>query len=141
MEKYDSRLYFYCLMTNHVHLTIQTGEIKISEIMKIINELYTKYFNNKYNLVGHLFQGRYNWKFIANDKCLLEVSRYVHLNPVTANIVKKPEEYHWSSYPMIIGEKKEKLIDSNKILSYFNENNKRKSYKNFVESDIKTRLD
>ncbi|WP_411682649.1 magnesium chelatase domain-containing protein [Clostridium thailandense] len=73
LEKYCAVLYCYCLMTNHVHLAIQTDKVAISQIMKRINQLYTIYFNNKYNLVGHLFQGRYYWEIIEDDKYVLEV--------------------------------------------------------------------
>lgn len=129
LEKYKGTLYCYCLMTNHVHLLIQTGEIIISQIMKKTNETYAKYFNNNYNLVGHLFQERYGWKIVQGEKYILDASKYIHLNPVKAKIVEKPEEYIWSSYAMYIGEKKEKLIYSNRILSFFTEKNCREEYK------------
>lgn len=137
LGKYCGVLYCYCLMTNHVHLVIETGEINISMIMKRINQLYTMYINNKYNLVGHLLQGRYNAEIIETDSYILDVSRYIHLNPIKANMVLKPEEYEWSSYSMFIGKKEEKLINSEKILSYFHEENKKQLYQEFVEISIK----
>lgn len=140
LERYNGNLYCYCLMTNHVHLVIETSDIKVSEIMRRINLFYTKYFNNKYNLIGHLFQGRYFAELVEEDKYILEVSRYVHLNPIKANMVKKPEEYQWSSYAMYIGKEKEKLISSEKILSYFRKENSRELYKKFLESAIKIKL-
>ncbi|WP_461206490.1 transposase [Clostridium sp. DL1XJH146] len=140
LKKYSGILYCYCLMTNHVHLVIETSEINISTIMKRINQLFTLYFNNKYNLVGHLFQGRYYWELIEEDRYVLEVSRYIHLNPVRANMVSKPEEYKWSSYSMFIEQKKEKLIKPKKVLSYFQEENQKELYRKFVESGIKTKL-
>lgn len=109
--------------------------------MKRINMLYSIYFNKKYNLIGHLFQDRYRSELIEDDKYILEASRYVHLNPLRANMVIKPEEYEWSSYSMIIGINKEKLIDSKKILSYFKVKNNRELYRKFVESAIKTKVD
>lgn len=139
LEKYDGILYCYCLMTNHVHLIIETSDVVISEIMRRINLFYTKYFNNKYNLIGHLFQGRYFSELIDKDEYILQASRYVHLNPVRANMVTKPEDYQWSSYPMYIGNIPEKLIISEKVLSYFKEKDKRILYKKFVQSGIKIR--
>ncbi|MBC2581954.1 transposase [Clostridium sp. DJ247] len=141
LEKYNGILYCYCLMTNHVHLIIETGGFKVSEIMRRVNLFYTKYFNNKYNLIGHLFQGRYFAELIENDRYILEASRYVHLNPLRANMVAKPEEYEWSSYSMIIGLNKENLIDSKKILSYFKVENNRELYRKFVKIAIKINKD
>jgi len=92
------KLHAYVLMTNHVHLLMETGEISISEIMRDINGFYTREFNKKYELVGHLFQGRYRSILVERDTYLLEVSRYIHLNPVRAKIVTRPEDYPWSSY-------------------------------------------
>lgn len=131
----------YCLMTNHVHLQIQTTDIKIGEFIKRVNSLYAQKFNDKYNYVGHLFQGRYGSEVIENDAYALEVSRYIHLNPVRANMVNKPEKYQWSSYSMYIGMKEGKLVNSDKILSYFKIKNARELYKEFVESAIKIKLD
>ena len=68
---------------------------------------------------------------------MLETSRYVHLNPVKANMVEKPEQYKWSSYSMYIGEKNEELINADIVLKYFKHDNKHKLYKEFVESKIK----
>lgn len=126
----------YCLMTNHIHLEVQTKKIHIKNLMRRINTFYAKYFNNKYNYHGHLFQGRYGSRIIDSDKYLLEVSRYINLNPVRANIVKKPEDYKWSSYSMLIGKKEEKLINSDRILSYFEQNKKRELYKQYVEDSV-----
>ncbi len=124
----------YCLMTNHVHLQIQTHEKHIKYFMSRLNSYYARYFNNKYNYVGHLFQDRYASEVIDSGKYAVRASRYIHLNPVRANMVLKPEEYKWSSYSMYIGIKEEKLIENDKILSYFTRDTSREVYKNFVES-------
>jgi hypothetical protein len=76
-----------------------------------------------------LFQDRYKSKIIRDDKHLLEASRYIHLNPVKADIVKNPEDYQWSSYRSFVGFSKEKIINKGKILSYFED---REEYKKFV---------
>ncbi len=133
----DFNLCAYCLMTNHVHLLIQTKESSISDIMKKINMLYVNYYNRKYNKVGRLFQGRYGAKLIGDHAYLLELSRYIHLNPVRANIVEKPEEYEWSSYSMYIGLMREKLIHSEDILDRFAAHKSRSIYKEFVEMGMR----
>lgn len=99
-----------------MHLIIETSDITVSEIMKRVNSLYTRNFNIKYNLVGHLFQGRYFAELIETDGYMLEASKYVHLNPVRAKMVSFPEDYEWSSYSMYIGNEKEGIITSSKIL-------------------------
>lgn len=138
--KFEFELCCYCLMTNHIHLEIETSDVSISKIMKRINQIYAQYFNKKYNYIGHLFQDRYHSELIEDDKQMLVTSRYIHLNPVRANMVKLPEDYEWSSYSMYIGKAEEKLISSDKILSYFKVTSKRELYKKFVESGIKIKL-
>ncbi len=131
-SRYPFELYDYCLMTNHVHLQIETINCEIWHIMKYINLVYTKYFNEKYNLIGHLFQGRYNAEIIADDAYTLQTSRYIHLNPVKAKMVSNPADYPWSSYNVFMGVQASELVNEYKILKYF-ESNSRQSYKKFVE--------
>lgn len=135
MEKYTYILYTYCLMTNHIHLQIETKDIEIWKIMGYINSNYTKYFNNKYNVVGHLFQGRYRAELIESDAYNLQTSRYIHLNPVKASMVDVPLEYKWSSYGVYMGQAKSEIVTDEKILSYFKDNS-RQLYKNYVESKL-----
>lgn len=92
----------YCLMSNHVHLMIKTEKEPLTSIMRRLNSKYTKYFNKKYDYVGHLFQGRYFAEIINNREHLLDVSRYIHLNPVKAKIVSNPKDYKWSSYSRFV---------------------------------------
>lgn len=134
-NEYSFMLITYCLMTNHVHLQIKTKETDTGKIMKKINQSYAIYFNNKYNYIGHLFQGRNFAELIENDEQMLSTSRYIHLNPVKAKMVTKPTDYEWSSYSMYIGEKNEKNIDSRITLYRFKEES-RKLYKEYVESSI-----
>lgn len=135
-NKLEFELYCYCLMTNHVHLEIKTIDTSTSLIMKRINQIYAQYFNKKYDYVGHLFQDRYHSEIIKDDLQMLTTTRYIHLNPVKANMVKTPEEYEYSSYRMYIGDKKEKLISTESVLSYFKEECKRELYKVFVENGV-----
>jgi REP element-mobilizing transposase RayT len=100
-------------MDNHVHLMIKTNIEPLGKLMGRISASYTRYFNKKYNYIGHLFQGRYFSELIKSDEQMLKISRYVHLNPVRAN-----------------------MIDASLILNYFKYNNRVKLYLNFVESDL-----
>lgn len=129
----------YCLMTNHIHLQLKTEEVEIWKIMHQINLFYAKYFNYKYNLAGHLFQGRYFSKIIEDNLYNLSVSRYIHLNPVAASIVNKAELYSKSSYNVYLGIENSDLVDENIILSYFD--NQRELYKKYVELEINKNLD
>lgn len=139
-DKCGFSLLAYCLMTNHIHLQLQTEEVEIWTLMHQINLFYAKYFNYKYDLIGHLFQGRYFSKIIEDASYNLGVSRYIHLNPVEASVVKKAEAYQRSSYPVYLGQKNSELVDQNIILSHF-ENNK-ELYRKFVESEeINQKLD
>ncbi len=96
--KYNFRLYAYVLMDNHYHLLIETLKPNLSKIMHYINSVYTTYFNKVNNNVGHVFQGRYKSIIVDADNYYKKLTRYIHLNPVKAKIVEKPEDYKWSSY-------------------------------------------
>lgn len=134
-KRYPFEIYSYCLMTNHIHLQIETFDVEIWHIMKDINQYYTKYFNNKYSLIGHLFQGRYKSEVIEDNAHNIQTSRYIHLNPVSASMVELPIDYKWSSYDIYMGKREDELVNDKKILSYFN-NCSRDLYKNYVESKI-----
>lgn len=102
LERYQTRygflLYAYVLMPTHVHLLLETGAIPLSKIMQGLQQSYTLYFNRRYQVSGHLFQGRYNALLCQKDAYLLELVRYLHLNPVRARLVQTPEGYRWSSH-------------------------------------------
>lgn len=120
-EDEDYKLISYCLMDNHVHLLVKTEKQDPSFFMIRLNSMYAKYFNDKYEYIGHLFQARYFSNLITNVGELLEVSRYIHLNPVRANIAKIPEDYKWSSYNKILSnQNKELYIHDKEILDIFN---------------------
>ncbi|GAE33748.1 transposase [Halalkalibacter akibai] len=97
-KQYPFELHSYCLMTNHIHLLLETTNVHISDIMKAFHSRYAIWFNKEYDYIGHLFQGRYGAKLITDAPYFLEVSRYIHLNPLDANMVDRPEQYRWSSY-------------------------------------------
>lgn len=91
-------LYAYCVMDNHVHLLIKEGAEPLATTMKRIGTSYAVYYNFKHDRVGHVFQSRFKSENIESDSHLLEVLRYIHNNPVKANIVKNASKYIWSSY-------------------------------------------
>jgi len=98
-------LHAFCLMDNHVHLMISEGTEDIAKIIKRIAVSYVFYFNKKYKRVGHLFQDRFKSEIVENDAYVLSLARYIHQNPVKANLVKSPGEYKWSSYYWYLNEK------------------------------------
>ena len=93
----------YCLMDNHYHLLIETPGANLSRGMRQLNGVYTQRFNRRHRKVGHLFQGRYKAILVERDSYLLELARYLVLNPVRAKVVKTPESYSWSSYRSTVG--------------------------------------
>ncbi|SFB20093.1 MULTISPECIES: transposase [unclassified Bacillus (in: firmicutes)] len=97
-EKFPLEIASYCLMTNHFHLQLRSEETSLSKVMSLMNKRYANYYNTKYHLTGHVFEKRYFAKIIDNYMGMIEVSRYIHLNPVEAGMVKRPENYPWSSY-------------------------------------------
>ena len=112
-------LHAYCLMTNHYHLLVQTGDIEIWKMMKGLAQEYAQYYNNAKSLSGHVYDDRYKSCIIQDDRYFLQVSRYIHLNPVKAGMVTKPEQYKWSSYQTFIGRKKDSITNYEKTLLSF----------------------
>ena len=112
-------IYAYCLMDNHVHLSVRDGREGLATMMKRINASYAYYFNQKYHRVGHLFQDRFKSEPIEDDRSLLAVIRYIHNNPVKAGLVEKPEQYRWSSYASYLFPHKPeaKMVETAFILS------------------------
>ena len=102
-DRYGAIIHVYCLMGNHYHLLLETPRGNLSQILHHINGAYTTYFNIKRRRFGHLFQGRFKGILVEKDAYCKELSRYVHLNPVRAALVKTPLEYRWSSYRYFIG--------------------------------------
>lgn len=121
--RYDYFLYAYVLMGNHVHLLIETKEKPLSRIIQGINQSFTIYFNKRYGMVGHLFQGRYKAILCEKDAYLLSLVKYIHLNPVRTKVVKSLEEYPWSSHGCYVRQvKSEGIVDTEQVLSIFSKN-------------------
>lgn len=132
-ERYGTVIHAYCLMSNHYHLLLETPEGNLSQIMRHINGAYTTYFNVKRKRAGHLFQGRYKGIIVDADAYAAELSRYIHLNPVRAGIVIKPEDYEWSSYRNFIGlVKAPEWLRTGLILGCFSGKDANNKYRQFV---------
>ena len=97
-DRYGIVLHCYVFMDNHYHLVLETPLGNLVKVMHGLNSSYTGYFNRRYARTGHVFQGRYKAIVVDKDAYLLELSRYVHLNPVRGGVVNRPEKYAWSSY-------------------------------------------
>ncbi len=103
LSRFDAEILAYCLMGNHYHFVLHTRKANLSLLMRQINGVYTQAFNRQHNKVGHLFQGRFKAILVNREAYLLEVCRYVELNPVRARMVRKPEAWAWSSYRAHVG--------------------------------------
>ena len=98
-KKHHVDVHAWVLMTNHVHLLCTPQEENaVSRMMQSIGRLYVRYYNNIYQRSGTLWEGRYKSCLVQNERYLLEIYRYIELNPVRANMVDEPSDYSWSSY-------------------------------------------
>jgi len=103
VDRFNWRCHAYCLMTNHYHLVIETADGNLSKGMRQLNGVYTQWSNRRHRRTGHLFQGRYKAILVDSEAYLLELARYVVLNPVRAHMTEHPEQWPWSSYQSTIG--------------------------------------
>jgi len=104
-QRFGMEVHAYCLMDNHYHLLIKTPRANLSRIMRHINGVYTQRYNRIRKTDGALFRGRYKAILVDSDAYLLHLSKYIHLNPMSANLVETLEDYTWSSYLAYIGKK------------------------------------
>lgn len=102
---YKIEIHAYCLMTNHYHLLLRTPEPNLPSAMKYLDSVYTKSFNRDTSRDGPVLRGRYKAILIDYDEYLLQVSRYIHLNPLEAKMIENLDDFPWSSYPYYIGRK------------------------------------
>jgi len=130
----DVTLYAYCLMPNHTHLLLEMGKVSLSKVLQRFHTWYTLYFNRRHGRVGHLFQGRYKAIVCDRDAYLLELVRYIHLNPVRAGLVHRPQDYRWSSHRIYIGADKPEGIDPSFVLGQLSDDFSaaKKFYRSFV---------
>jgi putative transposase len=147
-QAFEIRVLLYCLMTNHVHLVVQTPQANLSAFMHRLQTAYTVYFNRRHRRSGHLVQGRFGAKLVQEEGYLLKLSRYVHLNPVFVGAMRREpvkarveflRSYPWSSYRSYIGRAEpEEFVDYKKVLEGFRGgvSKRRREYRGFVESGI-----
>ncbi|OIO66163.1 MAG: transposase [Zetaproteobacteria bacterium CG_4_9_14_3_um_filter_49_83] len=138
IERYGHRVHAFCLMNNHVHLLIQVGTLPLSDIIQNLSFRYTRYVNRQKRSVGHLFQGRYRAILVDADNYLLELSRYIHLNPVRAGVCELPDSYEWSSHLAYSGKMTIPWLHTDEVLARFsNELNRAiELYLNFIEKGM-----
>lgn len=138
VERFGHRIHAFCLMTNHIHLAIQVGEIPLARIIQNLSFRYTRYINHRKKRIGHLFQGRYKAILIDGDAYLLSLARYIHLNPVRAQIDKNPRDYRWSSHRSYLGDEHVSWLTTDWLLAQFAgaEKKARKQYEAFVLDGI-----
>lgn len=154
-ERYPFKIHALCLMTNHFHMLIETGETELWKIMQRILHPYARIFNDRYHFSGHLFEGRYTSRLIEDERYFLEVSRYIHLNPVKAQMVREPLNYQYSSYGLFVNHREpagqpegnpssplsqiptmfSDLVTTDRVLGAFRHNS-REQYRMFVEGRI-----
>ena len=113
------RVYAFCLMTNHIHLAIETAKTPLSRIMMGLQGSYTQAFNRRHGRVGHLFQGRYKALVVQKNPYLLALVRYIHENPVVAGIVREAARYRWSSDRWYRTKGAPSWLDVNSVLEMF----------------------
>ncbi len=137
LEKYRAqcqvRIYAYCLMPNHVHLLVETGNTPLARFMQGVQQSYTQYFNLRYRKVGHLFQGRYKAIICERDKYLLALVRYIHLNGVRAKLTGRPEQYVYSGHRSYLRNGTDRIVDTTPILKLLGG---KKGYERFVLEGI-----
>ena len=138
-ERYNWRVYAYCLMDNHYHVLLETADGNLSKGMRHLNGVYTQYFNRQHNRVGHVFQGRYKAILVEKESYLLELSRYVVLNPIRARMIKDMNQWKWSSYQATSGKAQvPDWLETDWLLSQFGRQRKRarERYIDFVREGI-----
>jgi REP element-mobilizing transposase RayT len=119
VERFGHLIHAFCWMTNHVHLAIQVGAVSLSRIVQNLAFRHARRVNERQGRTGHLFQGRYKAILVDADRYLLALVRYIHLNPVRAGLVERPEEYPWSSHRAYLGLERISWLKQSLVLAYF----------------------
>ena len=133
-KRWGVTVYAYCLMPNHVHLLVETGSQPLSGFMQGLQQSYTQYFNRKHRKVGHLFQGRYKAIVCDKNEYLLSLVRYIHLNPIRANMVRKLDEYPYSGHPNYVEGRASEVLEPGRVLDMLGG---RAGYRRFVLEGLK----
>ena len=141
-NRYRIEIHAYCLMRNHYHLLVHTPLANLSRGMRHLNGVYTQRYNSLMRTDGPLFRGRFKSIVVDAEDYLLSLSRYIHLNPVVAGIVKDAGKYHWSSYGAYLNKKLSPYwLSTNVVLEQFGSRKQRQKYQLFIEEGIDKELD
>jgi putative transposase len=141
VRRFNWLCHAYCLMGNHYHLLIETPEGNLSAGMRQLNGVYTQAFNRSHHRDGHVFKGRFKAILVEKESHLLELCRYVVLNPVRAAMTARPEQYQWSSYLPVIGKAaRPAFLTTEWLLGNFSTSlpESRRRYRQFVKEGIKS---
>jgi REP element-mobilizing transposase RayT len=139
VKRHNWLCHAYCIMGNHYHLLVETPDANLAKGMQLLNQMYTQRYNRRHKRVGHVFQGRYKSFLVEKEAHLLELSRYIVLNPVRANLVDCPSKWRWSSYNATAGHGwPRSFLTTEWILSQFSfrKGEARRLYKEFVHDGI-----
>jgi putative transposase len=137
VERFQCRIHGFCCMTNHIHLVVQVADIPLSRIMQSLSLRYTRWINFRRHRTGHLFQGRYKAIMVDADAYLLELVRYIHLNPVRASVTNSPD-YPWSGHRAYMGKEILPWLTTGWVLSQFSVESSaaREGYQRFIAEGI-----
>jgi REP-associated tyrosine transposase len=127
----------YCLLSNHIHLLVETPQGNLSKMMQAFQTSYTLYSNRRHGRSGHVFEQRYKALLVDKDNYLLQVSRYIHRNPVEAKLVGRPQDYRWSSYGAYVNAKAVRGLSTSLVLEQLRGKRREqiRNYREYVESD------
>ncbi|HEV7607142.1 MAG TPA: transposase [Steroidobacteraceae bacterium] len=137
IEKFGARIHAYCWMTNHLHLLMQVGAEPLARPMRQIAAEYARAIQAKLGISGHFFERRYHALLVDADSYLLELLRYIHLNPVRAGIVDEPANHRWSSHHNYVGSRVDSWVTTDFLLGIFARERNRAvvEYLNFLRLD------
>ncbi|MGH7888113.1 MAG: REP-associated tyrosine transposase, partial [Candidatus Binatia bacterium] len=133
-RKYGHTVHAYCLMPNHVHLLIESAQQPLAKFMQGLQQSYSQYFNLRHHKTGHVFQGRYKAIVCQKDEYLLQLIRYIHLNPVRAGMVNEPEQFFYSGHRAYVEGEATEVIDPRKALGLMGG---RARYRAFIRDGMK----
>jgi REP element-mobilizing transposase RayT len=142
LERYRARdrctLYAYVLMANHVHLLVETSDVPLARMMQTLQFTYSQYYNRRYGTTGHVFQGRYKAILCDRDPYLLELVRYLHLNPARVRTPLSPWPYPWSSHRAYLGEGAAVQVNTTRVLEQFHHQlgPARQRYRRFLKEGL-----
>ncbi len=139
-RRYDFRCYAWCLMDNHYHLLLETGPVPLKKLMSGLLTSYGLYYNRTHRRVGHVFQNRYQSILCEKEAYLLELVRYIHLNPVKADMLElsRLRGYRWCGHHELLNEKSERLIEQEYVLECFSKQRKQaiRAYSAFMREGL-----